>query len=312
MAKKVISISLGSSKRDHTAEINILGEDFVIERRGTDGDIQKAIELIRQLDGKVSSFGLGGTDLYLVAGGKKYILRGSMPLVNAAQKTPIVDGSGLKNTLERRAVFYINDKVIPLKGKKSLVTSSVDRFGMAEALEDCGCQMVIGDLIFAFGLDIPLHSVKTVAKIAPFLMPIVSRLPLSLIYPTGKSQEEITPKPLYNKYYNWAEIIAGDFHFIRRHLPPLLENKIIITNTVTTEDVELLRQRKVAVLITTTPEIQGRSFGTNVMEALIVALIGKKADEITPDDYNDILDQIGFVPRIEYLNAAWANNEERL
>jgi hypothetical protein len=68
--------------------------------------------------------------------------------------------------------------------------------------------------------------------------------------------------------------------------------------------VEFLRQRHVRELITTTPNIEGRSFGTNVMEALLVALLNKPLAEITPEDYNRMLDKIGFVPRREMLDGA--------
>lgn len=57
--KRIVSISLGSSKRDHRVSLSILGEEVIIERIGTDGDIDKAIEKIRELDGKVSAIGLG-------------------------------------------------------------------------------------------------------------------------------------------------------------------------------------------------------------------------------------------------------------
>ena len=40
-----------------------------------------------------------------------------------------------------------------------------------------------------------------------------------------------------------AEIIAGDFLLMRRYLPESLEGKVIVTNTVTSKDVELLRER---------------------------------------------------------------------
>ena len=58
--KHVVSISLGSSKRDHVVTINIMGEECRVERLGTDGNMQKMIEKIRELDGKVDAFGLGG------------------------------------------------------------------------------------------------------------------------------------------------------------------------------------------------------------------------------------------------------------
>ena len=96
-------------------------------------------------------------------------------------------------------------------------------------------------------------------------------------------------------YFREADIIAGDFHYIKRNIPPELPGKTIITNTVTGEDVEWLRQRKAATLVTTTPEMDGRSFGTNVMEALLVALSGSK-QELTEEQYSRMLEELHFCP----------------
>ena len=54
-----------------------------------------------------------------------------------------------------------------------------------------------------------------------------------------------------------------------------MDGKIIVTNTTTPEDVELLRARGVSHLVTSTPRLDGRSFGTNMMEAALVALADK-------------------------------------
>src|SRR5690606_31786931 len=105
--KHVVSVSLGASSRDHAVEIDIFGERVRIERRGTDGSVEKAIKLIRELDGNVDAMGMGGIDLYIAAGKRRYTLRAALPLARAARRTPIVDGSGLKNTLERRVVRYL-------------------------------------------------------------------------------------------------------------------------------------------------------------------------------------------------------------
>ena len=53
--KNIVSVSLGSSKRDHSAEVKLLDEIFIIKRIGTDGDFQKAIEILTELDGKVDA-----------------------------------------------------------------------------------------------------------------------------------------------------------------------------------------------------------------------------------------------------------------
>ena len=109
--------------------------------------------------------------------------------------------------------------------------------------------------------------------------------------------------PRHGKFFAWADIIAGDWHYIRRHMPPALPGKTILTNTVTPEDVELLRRRGARLLVTTTPELGGRSFGTNVMEAVLVALSGRRPEELGPADYERLLDALDFRPRIEHLQA---------
>jgi hypothetical protein len=295
--KRIVSVSLGSSKRDHRAEIAILGEKIVVERIGTDGDLKRAVELIRDLDGKVAAFGLGGIDRYLVAGKRRYEIKDAARMAAAARQSPVVDGSGLKNTLERRVVDFVGqDLRLNLKGQKVLMVSGVDRFGMAEALDQAGCQMVFGDLIFALGLPAPITSLKGLQRLAAMLLPIISRLPFTLLYPTGSKQEENNLK--YTKYYEAADIIAGDFLFIKKYMPSRMDGKIILTNTVTPADITEMEKRGTKLLITSTPEIGGRSFGTNVMEALLVSISGKRPEELNEADYLRLLDQVGFKPRV--------------
>lgn len=299
--KHVVSVSLGSSKRNHKVEAEFLGEKFLIERIGTDGDMEKAIALLKELDGKVDAFGMGGIDLYLVAGERRYAIRDAQRLARAAAKTPIVDGSGLKNTLERRVIRYLaTSGRIPLAGKKALLVSGVDRWGMAEGLTQAGCRLTIGDLMFGLGIPVPLKSLTQLKVAAALVAPILVRLPFEMLYPTGKKQEEI--KPRFSHYYLSNDIIAGDFLFIKRHLPPELPGKVIITNTVTSADVEDLKRRGVRTLVTTTPELNGRSFGTNVMEGVLVSLATKPWQKLGPADYEELLNRLDLKPRIEDLN----------
>jgi hypothetical protein len=114
-----------------------LEKKSLLERIGTDGSIDKAIEIIRRLDGKVDAFGMGGIDLWVACGTKKYMLRDAVPIAKAAQKTPIVDGSRLKGTLERRVIGYLNEELkVPFKGKTVLLVSGMDRFGMGRSLAE--------------------------------------------------------------------------------------------------------------------------------------------------------------------------------
>lgn len=297
--KRVVGISLGSSSRDHVVTVELMGEKYKIERIGTDGDMKKMVEQIRDLDGKVDAFGLGGVDLYVYAVDRRYVIRDAKRIVKAAQKTPIVDGAGLKNTLERRAIEYlVKHTDLFKKPQKVLLMSAMDRLGMAQALEKTGSKMTYGDLPYILGLPVPLSSLKTLAVIARIVAPIVCQLPFTMIYPTGDKQSVNTPR--YTRYFYDNDIIAGDFHFIHRYMPEELPGKTIITNTVTRSDIDFLRERKLKTLITTTPEMEGRSFGTNVMEALLVCMAGSD-HELTEEQYSHRLKELNLVPRIVEL-----------
>lgn len=302
--RRIVSVSIGSSQRDSQAIINVCGEDFSIERIGTDGDIQKAIKLIQDLDGKVAAFGMGGIDLYLWGGNRRFILREAKKIAKAPKVTPIVDGSGLKNTLERRAIECLAKENPHLfAGKKVMLTCAVDRFGMAQTLQKTGCEVLYGDLMFILGMPIPIYKLDVLEKTVAVLAPLVVQFPFKWLYPIGAKQEESPNKHKFASYYQWADIIAGDYHIIRKYMPDDLTGKILITNTITPSDLEFLKERNIEELITTTPSINGRSFGTNVMEGLLVALLDKPLPEIKPDDYLELLDKIGFTPRRELMTV---------
>ncbi len=301
--KHVVSVSLGSSKRNKRTEQDFLGEHFIVERIGTDGSVEKAIDLIKELDGKVDAFGMGGIDLYVGCGRNKYMLKDAIPIARAAKKTPIVDGSGLKSTLERRVIKYLFNEVrVPFQTKTVLMVSGADRFGMAEALHETGCKLILGDLIFVLNVPIPLRSLDALDRVARVIAPVVTRMPFSMLYPTGEKQEHHRLNPKQSRWYKEADIVAGDWHYVIKWMPEDMRGKSVITNTTTEEDVADLKRRGISTLITTTPELEGRSFGTNVMEGVVVALLGKRPEEITADDVNGMLDRLEFKPRITVLN----------
>jgi hypothetical protein len=301
--KKIISVSLGSSSRDHHANVELLGEQFDITRMGMDGSLDKAMAKIKELDGTVDAIGLGGIDVYLYAGKKRYAIRDGLRLLDAAKITPVVDGSGLKNTLEREAVGYLQRELgIELNGKRVLMVSALDRFGMAQALVAAGAEVVFGDFIFALDLDKPVRGLDEFEELAQKYLPDACKLPFQFFYPTGKKQDR-PPESKYPEYYDDAEIIAGDFHFMRAYMPPRLDNKMILTNTLTARDIEELRLRGVTTLITTTPDFEGRSFGTNVVEAALIALLGKTWTEVTEADYARVLRDLDLRPRVLEFSA---------
>jgi hypothetical protein len=295
----VVSISLGSSKRNHRTETTLLGRPITLERIGTDGSQAQARALYLEMDGKVDAFGVGGTDLGITVNGSYYPLYSVQGLVKGL-KTPAVDGGLVRHVLERPMAQRLAAILpIAIEPKRVLIGTAVARYDMALSFHEAGYEALYGDLGFGLGVGIPVRSLATLNLLARLLLPIMGRLPFEWLYPTGEAQDKITPK--FGDWYQWATVIADDFLYIRQHLPDRLAGKIIVTNTTTASDVELLRSRGVRYLCTTTPRLEGRTFGTNVIEAALTAIAGK-GRALTADELRSMMSEDDLQPTILPLN----------
>ncbi len=315
--KRAVSVSLGSSSRDKKVVVNFKGQQISVERIGTNGDIEKAKQLYTELDDQVDAFGVGGVDLYLRLEGREYPLRAALKLIEGVKQTPVVDGRGLKHTLERR-VFELAAPALHnafsgsgrevqgliLEGvphfRRAFIPVAVDRIGLSQAVTEVTDEVIFGDLMVALGIPIPVRGIRNFKRVAKVMLPFISYFPMSLLY-YGSSGAEHEPK--YQKFWLESDLLAGDFLFMRKYLPQDLHGKTVITNTTTEENVEFLRQRGVRLMITTTPRYEGRSFGTNMMEAALTAYAGK-GRPLTNDELNTLIDDLNLRPSVQVLNDA--------
>ncbi|MBI5148283.1 quinate 5-dehydrogenase [Candidatus Pacearchaeota archaeon] len=299
--KNILSVSFGSSTRDKKVELEIGGEQFVIERKGTDGNKARARVTYMKYDGIIDAFGIGGTDLYFCIENRLYKLKDTARLIENVRRSVIVDGVGIKITREAEMPEFLEKQGIKIKGKKAFVPCAVDRYPLAKSLSkvaDC----TFGDLMTTLGIPIAVKDLRVIKGLAYTLLPFITKLPIEYFYPLGEKQEKNTPK--YERYFKDAEIIASDFHFIRRYAPKDLEGKLIITNTTTEKDIQFLKERGVSIVATSTPVIDGRTFGTNVLEAVVCSLLGRKRGEETKNyaEYKKILDYPELQPCIRRLD----------
>lgn len=269
----VVSISLGSSKRNSRAETTLLGRRAILSRLGADGSRARARALFEELDGKVDAFGFGGADMGVTVNGRHYAFASLTSLTGGLQ-TPVVDGAGLRGVIERRIAQRMPPSLCADLPKRALITTAVDRYDMLCSFVDAGYEVICGDLGFVFGLPVAIRSRGALHLLARTVLPAVRRLPFHMLYPTGDKQEVIHSR--FPRWFAWATVIGGDFLFLRTHLPARLDGKVIVTNSTTAEDVELLHARGARTLVTSTPRLDGRSFGTNVIEAALTAIAGQQ------------------------------------
>lgn len=120
---------------------------------------------------------------------------------------------------------------------------------------------------------------------------------MSMLYYGSDGAEQ---EPKYVKYFEGSDLIAGDFLFMRKYMPLDMSGKAVVTNTTTEENIELLRSRGVKQVITTTPRYEGRSFGTNMMEAALTAYAGL-GRRLTDGELNGLIDELGMKPEVMKL-----------
>jgi hypothetical protein len=226
-------------------------------------------------------------------------------MASVVRNKPVCDGSGLKQHWEPYVVrAAVEAGALELRGKRTLMVCAVDRWGLAEALREGGAEVACGDLMFALGIPVPLRSWNAIEGLSRALLPVLTRhVPFEWLYPTGESRDV----PNYRRWYDWADVIAGDWKFIAKHMPAepgSLAGKTVVTNTTTPKDVDALRERGVKTLITTTPRLHGRSFGTNAVEAAAAAMSGRPPEAMKLEDYLAVFRPLGWHrPRIERLQA---------
>jgi hypothetical protein len=242
----------------------------------------------------VDAFGIGGVDLYLRLDQREYPLHAALKLVEGVTQTPLCDGRGLKHTLERRVFELAKPQLGEVHFKQGFVPVAVDRQGLAEAVAEVSERVVFGDLMVALGLPIPLYGIPSFKRLARVMLPMVSYFPMSMLfYGSGGAEHE----PKYVKYFEGSDLIAGDFLFMRKYMPERMDGKTIVTNTTTEENIELFKARGVKMVITTTPRYEGRSFGTNMMEAALTACAGK-GRRLSDGELNGLIDELGLKPDV--------------
>ena len=240
--KKVVSVSLGSSDRDHETEVRILGKNVHIQRVGVDGDFDRAAKLFRELDNRVDVLSLGGAEFGINFENRYFPLRAVSPLI-ANLATPVVDGSAVRGVVERNLASFLCERLgNEIPRKRVFFCVSTARWDLVLGFHDAGFDKLFGDPGFVAGIPFTATQFWLARLTGHICLPFVVRLPFKWLYPTGKQQHINRPK--FKKWFDWTDVIADDFHYIKRHLPERIDGKIIVTNTTTDQDRQMLRQSR--------------------------------------------------------------------
>lgn len=316
--KQVISISLGSSANDYEFQTQFLGQKFKIKRIGTNGDYDKAVDLLVQLDGEADAFGLGSVKLptpnknltliNMASSFLDFVKDDSAKIakLRSRLKTPVTTGDHLIGVAHEWAIrslqfehkgYFSNARVLFLSG--------MSNYRMAKVMSEFTENLSFADPVIENGISKLLNSFRDLDLYAKGLHDVLKWVP------SKRLTSSALPIKKWNKYIlrkamQKAHIIVVPYLNFYDYLEDCtleeLGGKTIITSTAYDDRVEFLKNQGVDVIIDTTPKMVKRVVGVNVLEALVIAALGKKQHQITDEEMLELMSstKTGLRPRLIY------------
>jgi predicted amino acid dehydrogenase len=303
--KKIVAVSLGSSKQDFTFETSFLGEKFKVQRLGANNNTTQAWELMRRHQTTADAIGLGEMGDHWNVGQNTMINKETQRLLKVVTRVPATTGATLRRLLQVRAVRHVQHEIGSyFNNNLVLFLNGMRNYDMAVALSDYTPNLSFADALAQTG--------------APTLLTSLTQLELYAkghdLALTGRPGEllEAALAGFKNKRLSSAvgkaHVIVGTFHELKQvGSPANLNGKTVITSAVDDERLAFFKHCKVNLVIDVSPQLFERVVGTNVIEAMILASLSKPAEEVSDDDFNEILDELDVKPRLLHPTGNFRN-----
>ena len=297
--KKIASISLGPFSLDCNFRAQFLGHDFEVVRIGTDNDFKAAEKLVIEWRDKVDAIGLGMVHDHYSVGTRYFHQRDTARLEKLAGDTLVSTGVRLREIVQEWSLrsaqhelgnFFNNAKVLFLSGAANYRLASV----MGEFTQN----LSFADPVLQFGAPSLLHSLRALELYAAGSHPVLRVGPedhLPSLAPARRFNRSLLKKAVRD-----ADAIVASYHQLERYGPDELEGKVVLTSTISPDRLQTLKERGVRVVIDCSIQLFEPTVGLNVVEAMILAALGKPAKEIAHDDYLEIFTDLDLKPRILY------------
>jgi predicted amino acid dehydrogenase len=308
--KQVVSISLGPSTNDYEFETEFLDQQFTVTRKGTDGDLDKAAELLLHWDKKADAIGLGRIK-FPYGIGPRYLTKKQhhhLKDLGAQIQTPVTMGSALRDVSFEWALRYIEYKFGSyFNNARVLFLSGMNNYRIAKVMSEFTDNLTFADPVLENSIPKFLNSLDHLEAYAQSAHEVLQWVP------SKRLADSVVPVKTWNAYIlrkaaQKANIIVVPFSGFDDYLKDFtleeLGGKTIITSTAYDERVAFLKERGVDVIIDTTPKILQRVVAPNVLEALILAALGQKTDKVHADDLLEIISAQKMDPRVVYPSGS--------
>ena len=303
--KKVVTVTLGSSKQDYEFQTGFLGQQFTVRRMGADQDTGKAWELMRRQQATADAIGLGEISDHYQVGLRTVINKETQRLTNVVTRVPVTTGATLRRLLQVRAVRYVQKELGHyFNNNLVLFLSGMRNYDMAVAMSDYTKNLSFADALFQTGAPTMLGSLEQLELYAKGSKYMLSGRPGQMLEASLSGIKNRMVAEVVAK----SHVIVGTFAEIKAvGNATNLDGKTLITSAVDDERLAFFAKCKVNLVIDVSPKLFQEVVGINTIEAMILAALEKPQEEVSDDDFEEILDELHITPRLLHPTGTFRN-----
>lgn len=303
--KKVVTVTLGSSKQDFEFKTEFLGQNFSVRRLGADQDTGKAWELMRRQQTTADAIGLGEISDHYHVGLRTVTNKETERLTNVVTRVPVTTGATLRRLLQVRAVRYVQKELGNyFNNNLVLFLSGMRNYDMAVALSDYTKNLSFADALFQTGTPVMLGSLEQLELYAKGSELMLNGKPGEMLESSLSDFKISRAASAVAK----SHVVVGTFAEIKSvGNASNLEGKTLITSAVDDERMAFFAKCKVNLVVDVSPKLFEKVVGINTIEAMILASLEKSPEEVSDDDFDEILTELKIVPRLLHPTGKFRN-----
>ncbi|MBP7422723.1 MAG: hypothetical protein KA806_04790 [Sulfuritalea sp.] len=303
--KKVVTVTLGSSKKDFEFKTKFLGQEFQVRRFGADKDSSKAWELMRRQQAYADAIALSDMPDHYHVGLRTVINKKSQHLMQVVTRVPVTTGASLRRLLQVRAVRYVQKELGHyFNNNLVLFLSGMRNYDMAVALSDYTRNLSFADPVFHAASPVLLGSLDQLELFAKGKELLPDGVPGEFLKSVlGTLKNKIVANAVAKSH-----VIVGTFREIQAVASGgNLEGKTLITSAVDDEALAFFAKQKVNLAVDVTPKLFDQVVGISTITAMILAATGKAESELTDHDFEEILHELDIKPRLLHPTGHFRN-----
>jgi predicted amino acid dehydrogenase len=303
--KKVVTVTLGSSKKDFEFKTTFLGQEFSVRRLGADKDSSKAWELMRRQQANADAIALSDMVDHYHVGLRTVVNKESQRLMQVVTRVPVTTGASLRRLLQVRAVRHVQKELGNyFNNNLVLFLSGMRNYDMAVALSDYTRNLSFADPVFQAGSPLLLSSLEQLelyAKGKELLPDIVPGKFLKSVLSTLKN------KIVANAVAK-SHVIVGTFREVQAvSSSGNLDGKTLITSAIDDEALAFFAKHKVNLVVDVSPKLFDKVVGISTITAMILASTGKSEAELSDHDFEEIINELDIKPRLLHPTGHFRN-----